>query len=410
MEVKKLWNKNYLLLLQGSWVSALGNVLYSICIGYWVYEQTQSTALMGMMSSISMFMTMVLGPICGSIVDRSNRKQMLVGMDLLRGVLMLALGFIAYMNQLKVYEVIIVAIISAICNVFFNPCATSVFADILPKDEMIRGQSIFSGGNNLISLVGQSFSGVLIIWFGVPLLIVVNGISFIISAITECFIDVRRNEKQGMEINLKSMISDMKDGLHYSIYEKGLNTLMISALVINLLGSGIFSLLLPFCYEKGFDVIRYGYLSSIFSIAGIIGVLIVSVWKIKAEKRFTIMIVSFIVAGGLQMFAYLGNDFYWIAGFFFLADILNVIANAIINATMIVAIPHDKRGVIFGFISACSTGGNALSCVIYGFLAEYIPLMYLGIAGTLLSLVPFLFMLRDEKLKEFVNDSGENNR
>lgn len=404
--VQKLWNKNYLLLLQGSLVSALGSVLYSICIGYWVYEQTQSTALMGTISSISMFM-MVLGPICGSIVDRSNRKLLIVLLDLIRGIMMIGLGIIAYMNQLSVVAVIIVAIVSAFCNVLFNPCSTSVFADIVPKDELVRGQSIYSGGYSLISLVGQSLSGMLIVVFGVPLLILLNGICYVISAITECFITIPKTEKQGLEINVKNIIMDLKDGLYYSLHEKGLNTIMLCALSINFLSGGIFSLILPFCYEKGLDVVQYGYLSAIISVAGLIGVFIIGIWKMDKAKRFSIMMFTFIGAAIFQIVGYLSIGFLVISSIFFVSQLLNTIANAIFNAAMILSIPHDKRGVIIGFISAASTVGMALSTVVYGVLAEGVSLSWLGVFGALLSLIPFAILARDSKVKGFVND--ENN-
>ena len=85
----KLWNKNFILLWQGTLFSTFGDVLYSICIGYWVYEKTGSTALMGLLSSISMFVAMFLGPFCGAIIDRSHRKWMIVGTDLIRGLTMI---------------------------------------------------------------------------------------------------------------------------------------------------------------------------------------------------------------------------------------------------------------------------------------------------------------------------------
>ena len=60
---RKLWNRDFVLLLQGNAVSAIGDLLYSVAIGYWVYEQTGSSALMGVMSSISMFVTMFCPPL-----------------------------------------------------------------------------------------------------------------------------------------------------------------------------------------------------------------------------------------------------------------------------------------------------------------------------------------------------------
>lgn len=98
---KKLWNRDYVLLLQGSAVSTIGDLMYSVAIGYWVYENTGSSALMGVMSSISMFVTMFLSPFCGSIVDKCSRKWVIVGIDALQGLLMLGVGALAYMERLN---------------------------------------------------------------------------------------------------------------------------------------------------------------------------------------------------------------------------------------------------------------------------------------------------------------------
>ena len=67
---KKLWNKDFVLLLQANIVSTIGDLMYSVAIGYWVYEETGSSGLMGIMSAISMFVSMFLSPFTGSITDR----------------------------------------------------------------------------------------------------------------------------------------------------------------------------------------------------------------------------------------------------------------------------------------------------------------------------------------------------
>ena len=118
MMQRKLWNKDFVLLLQGNAVSTIGDVMYSIAIGFWVYQATGSTALMGIMSSISMFVTMFLSPFCGSIVDKCNRKWLIVGIDAIQGFIMLAVGVLAYMNALSVPIVLIAAFVAAFGSVF----------------------------------------------------------------------------------------------------------------------------------------------------------------------------------------------------------------------------------------------------------------------------------------------------
>ena len=182
---RKLWNKDFALLLQGVAVSTIGDVMYSVAIGYWVYEQTGSSSLMGIMSAISMFVTMFLSPFSGSIVDKCNRKWVLVGMDLMQSVIMLSIGALAYMGKLNVPGVLIAAFLAAFGSVFYSPAASTLMIDIIPKDDMVRGQSIFSGVTSLIDMVGTAFSGVMVAFFGVPLIVVFNGLSNLYSAVTE---------------------------------------------------------------------------------------------------------------------------------------------------------------------------------------------------------------------------------
>ena len=133
--MKKLWNKDFILLLQGSAVSTIGDLMYSVAIGYWVYEQTGSNSLMGIMSAISLFVTMFLSPFVGSIVDKCNRKWVLISMDLLQSAVMLTVGVLAYLNRLNVAGVLIAAFLAAIGSVFYSPAANTLMiitADTAP--------------------------------------------------------------------------------------------------------------------------------------------------------------------------------------------------------------------------------------------------------------------------------------
>ena len=130
---KKLWNKDYILLLQGNAVSTIGDLMYSVAIGYWVYEQTGSSGLMGIMSSISMFVTMFLSPFCGSIVDKCNRKSLIVTIDTLQGLLMVTVGILAYRNALRVPIVLLVALLAAFGSVFYSPCISTLMSGASPS-------------------------------------------------------------------------------------------------------------------------------------------------------------------------------------------------------------------------------------------------------------------------------------
>ena len=181
-KVKKLWNKDFVLLWQGTAVSVFGDVLYSIAIGFWVYQETGSTGLMGAMSSISMFVAMFLNPFTGALVDRINRKNVLIGADTIRGLLMLGVGVLALQNNLSVELVLFTAFVAALCGTMFGPASMTVFVDLVPHSDLVRAQSLSSGTNNLINFFGKGVSGALLTFFGVGPMIILNGVSFLFSA------------------------------------------------------------------------------------------------------------------------------------------------------------------------------------------------------------------------------------
>ena len=403
----KLWNRNFVLLLQGHAVSILGDVLYSIAIGFWVFEKTGSTALMGMMSSISMFVSVFLGPFSGAISDRSDRKKIIIGMDVLRGILMIVVGFFAIQGKFGIPMILFTALIAALCGVFFNPATMTVFVDIVPKTELVRAQSLSSGTVSLISLIGKGVSGALLLAFGIGPMIILNGISFLFSAFTVLFIRVPKGVKQGQPISVKHVLHDVVQGAKDAFATPGLNTLIICALIANLLGSGYMSLLIPLTIQKGLNMKEFGLFMAAGSLAAVLGMSFLGLVKIPTKYKMKLFVFAFTLQGIVYIIGLLGYGFVWLTSAFFIGDFLNVIGNAILNATMILAIPREKRATIFGFVSSFSIAGMALSTLSYGFLAERFDLSIIAIIGTALSFFAILPVFLDKGIAKMITSENQ---
>ncbi len=398
----KLWNKDFILMLQGSAFSVLGDVLYSVAIGYWVYDQTGSSALMGLMSSISMFMTMFLSPFTGSVIDKCNRKTIIVGMDVIRGLIMLVIGALAFGEKLSVGAVLAAAFLASACSLFFNPAVSTFLLDIIPHNDMVRGQSVSSGISSLISLIGKAVSGALVAFLGVPLIIVLNGISYLISAFTEMFLTVPKTKHQGESVTVKRVLADFRIAFQEIFRNQFLSLFIPCALIINLLGAGPMTLMLPFMLEKGFSVDMYGYAMSAETFASLVAVVLLGIIKLKPKTRYMAMAIGFISTVFLSSGAYLAESFPTVTALLFLNAFMNMLANSIFNAALMLALPEENRGAILGFVSAFSTGGCALSAVIFGVLCDVFPLYLVFIAGNSLSIVPMLYLCCHKKTKAFI--------
>ena len=399
---RKLWNKDFILLLQGNAVSTIGDLMYSVAIGYWVYAQPGSRARMGIMSAISMFVTMFLSPFSGSIVDKCNRKWVLVGMDIMQGIVMLVIGLLAYLDKLNVPGVLIAAFLAALGSVFYSPAANTLMIDIIPHDDMVRGQSIFSGANSLINMVGTAFSGVMVAFFGVPLIVIINGLSNLYSAFSELFIRVPKTLQQGTQVSAQNILRDSKEAVRMIFSDKHLQLFVPCALILNLLAAGPLTLVLPFCMEKGFTVDMYGYLMAVWTAASLVCVVVLGVVKLTPKARFWVMAGGFTGSVLFFIFTYLSTRFIPLCIMAFLASFTNCAGNTVYNASLMLALPEKNRGAILGFIQSASVGGTALSAVIYGILGDVLPLYLVFTAGSLLSLVPMVYLCFNPRTKEFV--------
>jgi MFS family permease len=306
------------------------------------------------------------------------------------------------MDRLSVPGVLLAAFLAAMGTVFYSPAASTLMIDIIPHDDMVRGQSVFQGTVSAINMVGTAFSGAMVAFFGVPLIVVINGLSNLYSAATEIFVRVPRTVQQGNSVTLKSVISDSVSAAK-SIFSDGCMKIFVPcALIINLLAAGPLALILPFCMEKGFSVDQYGYLIAVYSLSSLIAVLLLGAIKLGPRARFWVMSLGFSLGVPFVVATYFSNNFLLTCIFAFLAGFLNCAGNVVFNASMMLALPEENRSAILGFIESASIGGTALSTLIYGFLGDIFPLYLVFSIGSAISLIPMIYMSFHPRIKKFV--------
>ena len=162
------------------------------------------------------------------------------------------------------------------------------------------------------------------------------------------------------------------------------------------------TLMLPFVLEKGFSVDMYGYLMSIETLASLICAALLGIIKLKPKTRYYAFTIGFISSVLLYISAYLSTNFIVMAILMFLGCFANCIGNAIFNASLMLALPENNRGAILGLVSASSTGGSALSAVIFGVLCDIFPLTIVFVIGNILSILPMVYLCIHPNSKQFI--------
>lgn len=398
----KLWNKNFFLLWQGQLVSCLGDALYSIALGFWVLEKTGSSAIMGtLMASISI-PRIIIGPFAGVLVDRFNRKKIIILGDLIRGLGMLFVAFGSYKGFLEVWMVMIIGIVSGICSSFFNPSIMSVMPDIVPSDKLVKANSAYQLATTSTSLVGNMSGGFLFSILGAPILFFINGVSYILSSATEVFINIPKVERKNSEFKFKE---DLTDGFKFIYKLKGIIWLIVFACFLNFL-FGIFTILLMpwFSQDDSLGVVKYGIMNATMSMGMLSGMALLSVVNIKCKDKFkTLNLGLTICVTGIFIGTYTDN-FYGICGFYFVSLASMAISNTMLNTSLQIIVPQDMRGKVNSIVFTASSAIQPIGVLLGGILGEFFYPRNVILVCFIISMVlviPIYFLKSTKKVLNF---------
>jgi MFS family permease len=170
-------------LLVGEFVSSIGDWLYLVALLVVVYQRESSPALLGLVGAARVLPYVFLSVPAGIIVDRFDRRIVLLVTDVARGVVMLGLAFLVA-TQAPLLPIVVLTILAACFSTFFGP-AISAYLPSLVRDERELGpaNSAWASLDNIGFIVGPALGGILIAAGGLTLAFVLNAISFGLVAI-----------------------------------------------------------------------------------------------------------------------------------------------------------------------------------------------------------------------------------
>ncbi len=392
---QKLFNKNYVLLWLGQMVSATGNSIQYIALMWWIMEKfpsNQSGIVIGWMFASNMIPVAAIGPFAGVLVDRISRKAIVVLADALRGVLILWMAYLAYTNQLTTFWIYFISALMGIGAAFFRPSLQATIPNIVPDKHLTKANSLFQTGMQFAQIIGPAIGGVLVGFMGTFFVFSLNGVSFLISAITEMFIDFRQKHRKSKRA--KSFLRDFKEVLKFTYAKKMIFWTMIIASLLSFAFAPVDILIakqVKVVYHLG--ALELGYVVSAFALGMIIGAGLLSILP-ELKKKHNVIILNMLAAGLLFSIMGFASNF---VIFLVLSLIIGVnvsISDVLFMVVLQRIIPDEKRGRVFSVLTTAGTVLQPVSLALIGWasaiLANSIIFLSLGIMVTFGSLFMYL--------------------
>jgi MFS transporter, DHA3 family, macrolide efflux protein len=286
----------FAIVMAGQLVSVLASYMSNFAITIWAYEKTGSATILGILSACFMVPFLLVSPIAGAMVDRYNRKLMMMVSDL--GAV-LATGTILVLNatgHLEIWHFGVASVVYGLSGTFQWPAYMAAITTMVPKEQLGRANGMMMLVDSGPGVFAPILAGILLPIIGLTGILSIDVITFFlaIGALLIVFVPqpVKTKEGQAVKGNL------LKEGLYgfkYIFERKSLLSLLLVILCLNIAQGLAGPLTTPFILSRtNNNSTILGGVNSAFAVGGVVGGLIVSAWGGFKKKRIRGMLLGWL--------------------------------------------------------------------------------------------------------------------
>jgi MFS family permease len=173
-------NRNFRLLFIGQTISQLGDWFNTVAVFALLLDLTGSATAVAWMMIVQFLPVALVGPMAGVIVDRIDRRRLMIATDLVRGVLILGLLLVREPEQIWIAYAVMSLTVSA--SAFFEPARTATIPNITSAAELMPANALASAAWSAMLAIGASVGGLVTAVAGRNVAFVINAASFFVSA------------------------------------------------------------------------------------------------------------------------------------------------------------------------------------------------------------------------------------
>lgn len=370
-------------------VSNLGDTLHYIALVVLVYELTGRGVAVAILVGAEVIPVLLLGPVAGVVIDRLNRKTVLIGADLIRAALALSLVW-----PQGAWHAYLVAAGMAAGNTFFNPTVQAVIPALTTEDERLAANSVSWSTGRLVQIVASAIAGGLIALIGTESAFVLNALTFVVSALLIARLVIPTHAGQlgsDTKRGLASYFADAMAGLRYARHDHLVSRLLLVQALASL-AVGATGAMLVILSERhlGLEPSGFAWLIGAIGVGALVGPLIPNTLA-KDYRDARWLFLPYVVRGIGDMLIAIFTPLPVALVILFVYGLNTSTGMVVYSSTIQGAVPDQVRGRVFTLLDVTWNAMRLLSLAIGALLVDAIGIRALfWSGGTLLALAGFL--------------------
>jgi MFS family permease len=374
---RALRHRNFRLFFAGQSISLIGTWMTRVATAWLVYQLTKSAILLGTVSFAGQIPTFLLAPLAGVLVDRWNRRTVLVFTQALAMIQSLLLAVLTLTHHINITEVLVLSGFQGCINAFDMPARQSFLMEMVEdRDDLSNAIAINSSMVNLARLIGPSLAGLLIAVTSEGWCFLIDGISYI--AVIASLLMMRLPQIDSAKLAEAAnragatLLTQLKEGWDFVRTFAPIRTILLLFSLVSLMGMPFMVLMPIFAAQvlKG-GPHTLGFLMAAMGV-GSLGSALSLVLRKSVRGLLKMVPISAAVFGiGLMLFGFSHNQ--WLSMPVLLLVGFGMMQGLTASNTIIQTIvPEDKRGRVMSYYTVAFVGMAPFGSLLAGALANAI--------------------------------------
>jgi len=371
------WAARFFTIWGGQAFSLFGSALVQFALVWYLTKQTGSATVLAIATLFAMLPQIVLGPFAGALVDRWNRRVIMMVADGAIAVATILLIYLFATGQVQVWHIYLIMMVRSLGHAFHFPAMQASTTLMVPEKHLTRISGANQTLNGAINIIAPPTGALLLEVLPMQGVLSIDIVTALLAILPLAFISIPqpvKAEETGEEQRQGGFMQDVREGLHYVASWPGLLAILVMATLINFLLTPTGSLM-PLLVTKhfGLGALEFGLMDSAWGFGVIIGGLILSAWGGFKRKVVTSMMGIIGIGLGTVVVGLAPANMYLMAiiGIAF-TGIMNPITNGPLFALIQSTVRPDMQGRVMSLIISAATAMSPLSLLVAGPVSDAI--------------------------------------
>ena len=357
----------------GQIVSVLASTMSQFALTIFMFQETGSATALGLMQVFFITPFLIISPIAGVMIDRYNRKLMMMVSDLGAGLATLAILALQALGILEYWHLYAASIIYGLGMAFQWPAYSAAISTMVPKEQLGRANGMMSLIEAGPGVIAPILAGAVLPLIGLTGILVFDVVTFIlaIGALLVVHIPQPKRTVEGSQAK-GGMLQEAAYGFKYIFARPSLLGLQMIFFTGNLFAGIAFTLLAPMILSRtGNDSLMLGSAQTAGAVGGLVGGVLMSMWG-GFKRRSHGVLFGWIWSGlTMAIIGFAGGLPVWITGLA-LTALAGPLVNASNQAIWQSKVAPDLQGRVFSARRLIAWFTNPISPIIAGTLADFV--------------------------------------